>query len=167
MTDKLQTFRFGKYTLRPATPRDHALVKSWIEKDPFHASTTKPDFFLFSTRGMDCYVLEDDEGPIFFFKMTRAVRLDIQFGPSRSTEERERNRDALSEGLAWLNGVLWASGFRQVLFNSENPVLVRSCTKRLGFVASPHELVRYLAEYPEQPVENSGRTEQQVQQGGA
>jgi hypothetical protein len=142
MTEKKTTYHFREYTLRPATEADRDLATTWTAADPWHANTTPPDFWLDQAIGLESYILEDAEGPVFFFRMTRAVRLDIQFPPEDPHDDmRKRVRDGLREGFGWLAAVLALSGVHQVIFKSENPELIRSAEKRLGFVPSPGEFV--------------------------
>jgi hypothetical protein len=135
-------YKFGKYKLRPATDADTLMAARWVSADPWHATTTKPDFFLSKEKGIESYVLEDETGPVFFFRMMRVVRLDIQFMPEAEDAEHERTRDGLIEGVNWLTAALAIGGVHQIMFQSENPLLIRSAEKRLGFTRSPHELVR-------------------------
>ena len=136
------SYTFGQYRLRPATEEDEALAAFWISRDPAHAETTPAEFFTRSEPGAECYVLEDADGPVFFFKMTKAVRLDIQFDAGTTPLARERTREGLIEGMEWLAGVLGQSAVHQIIFDSIDPLLIRSTEKRLGFVRSPNELVR-------------------------
>jgi hypothetical protein len=144
----MNSYKFGKYSLRPAVEEDRELCAAWIAKDPAHAETTTPDFFIKQEPGVECYVLTENDEAVFFFKMTKAIRVDIQFAPTNSFEERDRNREALTEGMNWLAHALLLAGVRQILFDSCNPPLIRACEKRLGFVQSPHELVCNLNPFP-------------------
>lgn len=139
-------YRFGKYTLRPATEADRPLAAAWVSADEWHANTTEPDFFLSAEKGIESYVLEDPHGPVFFFRMTRTIRLDIQFPPDDERQPtHERTREALMAGVEWLAGSLALAGIHQLIFDSTNPLLIRSAEKRLGFHRSPDELVRDIA----------------------
>ena len=151
-------YRFGKYTLRRTTEDDYELARAWIMADPSHAGRTPPKFFLTQSKGIESYVLEDPEGPVFFFRMTRAVRIDIQFAPD---EEHERTREGLIRGLDWLSTVLAEKGIRQLIFESVNLPLIRMAEKRLGFHRSHDELVKDL-----QPAEETAPQERAVEQQG-
>lgn len=145
MSDKKPVYHFHGYTLRPATSEDILMSTAWTAADPWHANTTNPEFWLDQSPGIESYILEDAEGPVFFFRMTRAVRLDIQFPPEPPEgDTRKRVRDGLREGFGWLAAVLALSGVHEVIFKSENPELIRSAEKRLGFRYSKGELVHEL-----------------------
>ena len=136
------SLQFGGYTLRATTEADRALADEWIAADPFHRDTTTADFFLGTEPGSEAFVLEDAEGKVFFIRLTRAMRIDIQFSPPVSIEARERTRDALTVGVEWLADALAKTGCRELIFESQNPALIRASEKRLGFRRSPGELVR-------------------------
>jgi len=141
-------YRFGKYILRPATDADLALAETWVCADPWHANTTPAEFFLNHEKGIESFVLEDPDGPVFFFRMTRTIRLDIQFPPddAQPTDQpHERTREALMAGVEWLASSLALAGIHQLIFDSDNPLLIRSAERRLGFHRSPNELVRDIA----------------------
>jgi hypothetical protein len=96
--------KLGPYTLRSTTERDRDLITIWIEQDPDHRDRVHPDFFLGCKDGMECFAVEDALGNVvFYIKMTRTLRLDIQFGPDETREQRERNMDAMREGFNWLH----------------------------------------------------------------
>ena len=167
---QLVPFFFGdrsEFKLRPATEQDHALIAEMIEGDEDHRGRVDPAFFYEDGAGVDSYCLEDDKGAVFFLRITRTVRLDIQFQAPVSTEVKERTQRGLVHGFAWLKGVLAVRGIREAIFESRVPVLRRFCERRLGFLASSEEMVCKLPsieayEGPEIPLQrqqgNSGRT---------
>ncbi len=138
-------YRFGPYTLRMATAEDAALAEKWIQADPFHRERVSADFFTKEEPGVGCYVLLDHDGPIFFFRTENAVRVHIQFADPGLPSSRERNRDALRDGMDWLALQLAARSIYEILFDSNNPILRRMTEKRLSFVAAPDDLRRSLA----------------------
>lgn len=149
-------FTFTTYQLRPATEADRELCERWIEADPDHRGRVNADFFIKPEPGVETFVLEDAQGEVFFFRMMRALRIDIQFGPSTSAEERERTRLALMNGFDWLKESCGSAVIRQVIFESQVVPLVRFCEKRFGFQQSSHELVCGIAApKPQSELENS------------
>ncbi len=123
-------------TLRPVTEDDHAMLAAWIEADPEHRGVSTVEFFA---KGRDCWVLMDAEGPVFFLKLTQAIRMDVQFAPGAGM--RKRTRDGLHQGFPPLGALLAAKGFREALFDSRNEQLRRSLEKRLSFKRMPGEMV--------------------------
>lgn len=145
MTPKpLPTFTFDGYTLRPAGEEDLELARTWTSEDPSHAGRIAPEFWLQQGKGEEAWVLEDEHGPVFFFHMQQTVKALIQFGPSRTREQRERTQLALMAGMAWLGALLGSIGKHEMVFDSQNPALKRFCEKRLGFAATPDMLTKGL-----------------------
>jgi hypothetical protein len=144
-------YTFADYKLRATTESDRAHCAAWIAADPDHAGKVKADFFLAQEPGIESLVLEDKFGePIFYFRMTRAVRVDIQFGPSTTRQERERNQTALTLGLQWLEKLAILACIRQISFESTNPKLRTFCEYSFGFEGAPNELLRAVAPPPRQ-----------------
>ena len=102
-----------------------------------HAERTRPEFWLEWTVTRESYVLEDELGPILFFKVHRlslkAVELHIQFPPADSQHERIRIQAALVQGFHWLEGMLKLAKIEEVSFDSTSTRLVQFAEKRLGF----------------------------------
>jgi hypothetical protein len=155
---------FADYKLRETTESDRDHCAAWIAADPDHVGKVVADFFLSREPGIESFVLEDKFGePIFYFRMTRAMRVDIQFGPAVTAEERKRNREALTHGLEWLHQMALLACIRQISFESSNPELRAFCEKRFSFESAPNELVRGIAapkpqteqEKPLQPLHQS------------
>ncbi len=129
------TFTFSGYTLRPAHHSDYELAKLWTEQDPQHAQRIRPEFWVDQRPGRDAYLMSDAEGPLFFFKICaidfQMVELHVQFSPP--APDRDRVRNALIQGLHWLEKVLKQGGIREIRFESEYPELVRFSQRHLGF----------------------------------
>lgn len=123
--------------LRPVSEADHPMLEAWIEADPEHRGRSTVEFF--SRPSDNCYVLMDTQGPVFFLKLTRAIRMDVQFAPG--VEMRERTRHGLHRGFEVLGELLAEKGFEEAIFESKNTLLMRSMEKRTGFRRSPGEMV--------------------------
>jgi hypothetical protein len=169
----LSTLRFSAYTLRPAWEEDRMLAEQWTARDEDHAGKIDPAFWLEQQPGIDSVVVEDSQGPVFFFKtrlmivkiidqnplpiqlvglsqetieevrppvMKIIAEVFIQFMPCATEEDRERTRQALMEGTAWLAPVLEQSGAEEMFFDSRQPKLIAFCQKRLGFIVDGTEL---------------------------
>jgi hypothetical protein len=169
----LSTLRFSGYTLRPAGEADRRLAEQWTARDEDHAGKIDPGFWLEQQPGIDSVVVEDSQGPVFFFKTCLliekipgraplpvqlvglsqatldevrplseriAAEVFIQFMPCTTDEDRERTRQALIEGTAWLAPVLEQSGAEEMFFDSRQPKLIAFCQKRLGFIVDGKDL---------------------------
>lgn len=158
-------FHFGQYTLRPATEADRAITEEWIDRDPFHKGLLDGKFFTQDEAGVGTYVVEDADGRIFFLRTENAIRLQMQFSPSETQEQRDRIRDALIDGFSWISMELAKRGVTEILYRSKNPMLIRITEKRLGFQRSPQEMVRGLsAERAFVEQENKRRNAQHITQ---
>jgi hypothetical protein len=132
------TFIFGAYRLRPATEEDAAYAVPWTEADPDHAGKTAPAFWLEQQAQRDSYMLEDEEGPLFFFKLhhlaRKVVELHVQFPPpSGDSHQRYRIQRGLIDGFQWLEETLKQAHIEVVHFDSTHPPLRRFAMARLGF----------------------------------
>jgi hypothetical protein len=142
-------FTFGEYTLRRIQESDRELVSQWIAADPHHAGRVLPDFFLRNIDGEDSWAVEDGEGyVVFYFKTQTAVRLHIQFAPGEEKGDRDRNRKALTEGLDWLEEQLGRNRFREMCFDTPNPILSIFARRDLGFSSVKGELSRPIVASP-------------------
>jgi hypothetical protein len=153
-----ETFRFGQYVLRPAgTIRDLQIARAWTKADPEHAGRVVPGFWLEQTYSRSSWIVVDHFGPLLFFKIIlytqkptdpgnswMGAELHMQFAPAESADMRERVRQALTEGLPWVERVLTQNGVSRIFFDSNNPMLVRFSVKRLGFTAEGSRLSKVL-----------------------
>lgn len=130
----LPTFRFGGLELRPAGPQDFTLARDWTKADPDHA-TTPPGFWITQSMKANSYILIDDRGPLFFFKMViakRWVEVHIQFSPGNALAQ-ARVRRGLFRGMRWLELELKNAGFDGYYFHSTSMGLIQFAEKHLGF----------------------------------
>lgn len=125
-------------TDRFTLPSDYNVLKVALANDEHHVGTT-PEFF--NSPGTICKVYEDEEGPILFVRGARALRLDIQYVDNTDSK---RNMRAMLEGFDKLAAKAADNGFTEIIFNTNNPMLKRFCTKRFGFVESGSELRKFI-----------------------
>lgn len=139
-----QYFTFDEYIVRPISERDREYLATLIEEDEFHKDRVTPDFFLNLVPGEDAWAVEDQQGQVvFYFKTETAIRMSIQFA-AKTPEERKRNRDVLTKGLRWIEGMLQQNHFREIIFDNDGPELKAFAKRRLGFRESSSELIRPL-----------------------
>lgn len=145
-----EIFRFGCFTLRPATLADYPLAAEWTRQDPAHHGKLDPLTWIRQGARIESYLLKDQGWPVFFFhieivdtKVAPAVRMRIQFPPAGGDRNlRDLVLQGIIEGIAWLEPYVRAKGIRTIFFNSENPSLVRFCVKRLGFTQNGRLLMK-------------------------
>ena len=117
---------------------DEPLIEESLAEDNFHKTTTV-DFF--KEKGTITKAYEDERGTILFARISLALRIDIQF---LNNEDHERNRIAMLEGFPKLLESAKASGYKEIIFQSDNPMLRRFCVRRLGFYESGGEMRRII-----------------------
>lgn len=104
-----------------------------------HHKETPVEFFYAS--GSVSSVYEDDAGPIFIARGTKALRVDIQF---IDNNDFQRNRQALLDGFPTFVERARQGGFTELIFESTSPLLRRFCKREFGFVESKDELRKLL-----------------------
>lgn len=125
--------------VRQTTEADRAEIQAWIDRDPDHKGMSA-DFFIKAEPGTECMTWEDEEGPILYFRIGRALRVDMQFDGA----QRDRTVRALSQGFPWLTDNAAKAGFFQMIFSSLSKSLIGFCKRRFGFQESPNELICYI-----------------------
>lgn len=176
--------QFDGYRLRSIEETDYITLSEWIALDAHHAGLLTPEFFMGQTIGasggleadprVTAFALEQSRGPLMFIRLTRASRVHIQFAPgpeSKRSQEIHRHRqqiaNALFKGMAFLEVGLSRAGAAEWIFDTESHALRSLAQRRMGFTASPHELVRPIPrEGPEQGLEQSMLREQQISEEG-
>jgi hypothetical protein len=136
------SFQFEEYTVRPIEERERGFIDQITDADPHHHGIMDADFFLRLAPGEGAWAVEDKKGKVLlYFKTQNAVRLSLQF----TTPDREANREILTQGMAWLEGMFQRNGFQEIIFDTTGRELRLMAKRRLGFRESPGELVRALA----------------------
>lgn len=125
------------WKLQPARAEDHTpLLEEWIAADPDHAGRVDAAAWLASANGVQNLLCVDRAGPLLFLRCSNALRLDIQFSPGSE----RRTARTLRTGLPWLAGEFRKQGYRELIYESRSPRLVRFL-ERIGFRESSTEHV--------------------------
>jgi hypothetical protein len=167
---------FDGLELRAVGEEDRERLEKWIAADEHHAGIRDADFFMGLRKSFSgeteadpratCTALEDEKGTVFFIRLSRATRVNIQFGPGKTVHQRKRVVEALVKGMAFLEVALERAGAEEWIFETEDAGLAEMAGKHLGFRESPNELVRLIE--PLEPPERAPqavRGEQQITQG--
>lgn len=153
---------FDGYKLREIEDGDRKQLEEWIAADAHHASYFEPEFFMGRVAAGEgkwvidpratCYALEDAQGTVFYIRLSRASRVNIQFPPAEGiSEQRRRIAQGLVQGMAFLEVALSRAGVEEWIFSSESPRLRYMAEGALNFAPSRHELVRAIAPGKEEP----------------
>ncbi len=141
---------FDGYTLRAVTEADRPALEEWIKADPWHEGILDANFFLGRNRDgqndsrATCCALEDENGVVFFIRLSRAARVNIQFAPSRGVRRRKRIAEGLFRGMAYLEGILQKVGCEQWIFDTGDARLAETARRHMAFEDSPNEMVRQI-----------------------
>lgn len=134
-------FRFADYIVRPVEERDRDFLAQTIAGDEYHRDVMNADFFLKLMPGEAAWAIEDQKGNVLlYFKTQNAARISLQF----TRDDRELNRDVLTQGTEWLAGVLAQNHFHEMLFDTKGRELRIMAKRRLGFRDAPEDLVKTL-----------------------
>ena len=157
--------KFEGYRLRELEERDYEQLKVWIREDPAHAGILDPEFFMGQAIGpsgqlepderVSVFAVEDSKRTLFYVRLTRASRVQIQFPPDPPTDggrdkfkalhrHRQQITNALVKGMAFLEVGLERAGAMEWIFDSESDRLRNMVQKRMGFHPSPNEMVRVI-----------------------
>ena len=121
---------------RKTQESDRKTLEEWVARDKEHCSTSTAEVWL-PQEHADCYLVSDDKAePLFFFRVSKSMRIDIQF-PS---EADRRMPKALDEFTRDMKRSAKQSGFKELIFDSVFPRLIKFVSKR-GFKPSPNEQV--------------------------
>jgi hypothetical protein len=116
---------------RRFAPNDYENFAKAMALDPQHADLI-PEKFVMEPKS-ELFVWEDEKGPVFYYRISRELRVDIQFDPGVDTS---RTRDGLKSGLAWLEDQI-RPYFRAIVFDSVYKPLMAFAKRRLKFQDSP------------------------------
>jgi hypothetical protein len=150
------------FDIRPVTESDRTLCEQWILANPEHRGKVKADFYLKPEDNVQTFVVTENDEPLFFFRDEIALRFHMEFGPSFTEAERDRNRRGLEWGIEWLLNMARGAGVRQLVTQSDSPELRKFCEKRLGFTTSSGEMFRWTS--APKPEEAQGKALQPLHQ---
>lgn len=117
-----------------ARERDRELIEGWMKADHPEMSA---DFFL--EPKTESMMFGDEEGDLLAVRMSRVMRLDIQFNTDPAA--RDRLKACLLKEFPWMTEQARKAGFRQLIFDSISKPLIAFCMRRFRFKASPDEFI--------------------------
>jgi hypothetical protein len=113
--------------IRKPSQEDRPLLQQWIAEDEDHRDTTAPDFWL--AEDSLSHVYEDANGPVLFVKMSKVLRLDIQF----DNRAKIRNAKTILRGFPALAENARRAGFKEIVFCSKSQGLTGFLQRTFGF----------------------------------
>jgi hypothetical protein len=134
---------FDGLTLRATGEQDGETLEKWIAGDDWHRGELEPDYFI-GDEG--CFAIEDQDGVVFYIRLTKAARVRIQFDTENMrVRQKARVARALEKGMALLEVGLSRSGVDEWVFDTRDEPLRGFAKKHLGFRESEQDLVREIA----------------------
>lgn len=133
--------------------KDYRLACAWTKADPYHRQTTPGSFWVQQGIGIESYVMEDRYGIVFFFKLERAskeeIEVHIQFAPAPEeanarADLKDRTMRGLMLGFEWLERILAQKGITALFFTSQSRGLILFAKRHLGFVEIGNRFVHWL-----------------------
>jgi len=125
---------------RKTTETDRKKLEDWISEDPDHKEQIADFWLPQNDSHVQTYVVQDEQGDIFFVRQENVLRLHIKFAPPN---EKKRLARAISEFANNITIGAKKTGYKQVIFESVFAPLIRFLGKR-GFRSSPNEFVHDL-----------------------
>lgn len=120
-------------TYRLLQPEDYNILLESLEQDEYHANNNT---MFFVEQGTITVVYEDDKGIVLFLRGkpdNDSLRLDIQF---IDNNDGKRNLKMMLFEFPQLEERAKSSGFKNVWFESNVPLMRKFCVSRLGFKES-------------------------------
>ena len=125
-------------TSRPLESLDQDMLKRALDQDTYeHAGVGD-----YSCPNVYSEVYEDEVGPIGILRYSKTLRLMTVWCDNK---DRERNAASVIKAIGDAVEKAKASGFTEIVFNTESPTLAKFCMTQLGFEESKGEYVRYVS----------------------
>lgn len=120
-------------TSRPLAKEDIPMLQQAIDDNTFHQDQ-KVEYYI----GPDMFtkVYEDEAGPIGVLRYTKTLRLCTVWCNNR---DRVRNGTATIKAIEDSVEMAKQSGYTEIIFKTNSPMLAKFCTTKLGFEESQGE----------------------------
>ena len=118
--------------IRKANEEDKQRIAEMIDADVWHAGKGSADYFF--EDGSECMAVEE-KGHTFYVRIARALRINAIFDP----EKKSKNARMLIKFTPALAEMARQSGFKEMIFSTENPELAKF-EERLGFLPAPTDM---------------------------
>jgi hypothetical protein len=127
----------GEITSRPLEQEDLGMLKRALDQDTYeHADAAQ-----YTQDGAYSEVYEDEQGPIGVLRYTKTLRLLTVWCDNK---DRVRNAASITQAITDAVAKAKASGFTDIIFNTQSPTLAKFCIDKLGFDESKGEYVKYV-----------------------
>lgn len=114
--------------LTETTPADVPQIREWVELDPWHKDDPRNVPELMTTgHGLLSFCLQDDEGPLGYFKLTEEgdlIRIAIQFAPEDVVSKKRLVVGLINAGIPAMKSFAIQKRYRGLVFESISPSLI-------------------------------------------
>src|SRR5271166_3679293 len=124
-------------THRPLGVADLPMLQKALDQDTYEHADVKQ----YTMDNAFSEVYEDDAGPIGVLRYTKTLRLVTVWCDNH---DRERNAASVIQAISDAVVKAKASGFTEIVFHTESPMLARFCCTKLGFAESKGEYVLHV-----------------------
>lgn len=118
---------------RPLEVTDLDMLQKAMDVNKFHPGQKAESY---AGKHMQSFVYEDDTGPIGVLQCTKTLRLRTIWC---NNDDHARNGPSVMQAIADSVKRAEASGFTEIIFQTDSPLLANFCTKKLGFEESRGE----------------------------
>jgi hypothetical protein len=136
-------------TSRPINESDFPRMEQEIRSDACHKEWLKPSFFTAPNTLSTVY--SDEDGEILFTRLSSCLRIHVQF----CDVSKQKIARCLVTQFSDIVKRAKASGYSQIIFDTESPSLAKFCQRYLGFTESKGEQVLWLEQVSQTPLESS------------
>jgi hypothetical protein len=119
----------AKVVFSQRTVPDNTLLNEWHAADVEHQHADA-SFFTEPRPGVEHFTVKNGDEPMMFVTVENVARVHIQFSPNAPKLKLVKT---LLLGLAWLINALKERGYRELIFDSKFPSLIKFCQSALGF----------------------------------
>ena|ERR1035437_8991057 len=127
----------GEITSRPLEQADLDMLQRALDHDEFEHA----DVSAYTKNTAYSEVYEDEVGPIGVLRYTKTLRLMTVWCDNK---DRVRNAASVIKAINDAVAKAKASGFTDIIFNTQSPTLAKFCITKLGFEESKGEYVKYV-----------------------
>lgn len=127
----------GEITSRPLELLDLDMLQRALDQDNYEHAEVKN----YTMDKAASYVYEDEKGPIGVLRYTKTLRLVTVWCDNK---DRVRNAASIIKAISDAVAKAKASGFTDIIFNTQSPLLAKFCCERLGFEENKGEYIKYV-----------------------
>lgn len=113
---------------RHTSPENLPQLDQWVAEDSVHKDQFTGSHFILpeekAPKGVQCIEISDEQGILFYLKLTNAVLVEAQFPPKDEVTP-ERIRRGLREAFGFFSHRLREMGYHAMLFDSVSKSLIR------------------------------------------